>query len=151
MISTQIQIKTSKHQISNLFAIVAMTLLLIHIADAYIALTTTHGFLPMTIDKKPFGISTFGISTFGISSILLFFTAFGMGIREKKTTTLTTALLIAGGALIACTVLGKSAIDYGGLARISLSFLILIVLGYVIMGLGILKVFRQDGIWFRVH
>lgn len=136
----------SKHQISKLFAIVAMTLLLIHIADAYIALTNTHRFLPMSIDKKPFGISTFGIS-----SILLFFMAFGMGIGEKKTTTMTTALLIAGGALIACTVLGKSAIDYGGLARISLSFLILIVLGYVIMGLGILKIFRQDGIWFRIH
>jgi len=144
LISTHIQIKTRKRRISELLAIAAMTLLLIHIADAYITLVTNHGFLPMNVDKKPFGISTFGISTFGISSILFFFMAFGIEIREKRTTRLTTTLLIVGGALIACTVLGKSAMDYGGLSRISLSFLTLIVVGYIIMGLGILKVFRQS-------
>ena len=141
MISTHIQIKTGKRRIPELLAIAAMTLLLIHIADGYITLITNHGFLPMSIDKKPFGISTFGIS-----SILFFFMAFGIEIREKRTTRLTTTLLIVGGALIACTVLGKSAMDYGGLSRISLSFLTLIVVGYIIMGLGILKVFRQSRI-----
>lgn len=146
MISTHIQIKTGKRRIPELLAIAAMTLLLIHIADGYITLITNHGFLPMSIDKKPFGISTFGISTFGISSILFFFMAFGIEIREKRRTRLTTTLLIVGGALIACTVLGKSAMDYGGLSRISLSFLTLIVVGYIIMGLGILKVFRQSRI-----
>ena len=143
MISTHIQIKTRKRRISELLAIAAMTLLLIHIADGYITLITNHGFLPMSIDKKPFGISTFGISTFGISSILFFFMAFGIEIREKSTTRLTTTLLIVGGALIACTVLGKSAMDYGGLSRISLSFLTLIVVGYIIMGLGILRATQQ--------
>ncbi|MGB7955608.1 MAG: hypothetical protein WCF23_16655 [Candidatus Nitrosopolaris sp.] len=146
MISTHIQIKTGKRRIPELLAIAAMTLLLIHIADGYITLITNHGFLPMSIDKKPFGISTFGISTFGISSILFFFMAFGIEIREKRRTRLTTTLLIVGGALIACTVLGKSAMDYGGLSRISLSILTLIVVGYIIMGLGILKVFRQSRI-----
>jgi hypothetical protein len=123
-----------------------MTLLLIHIADAYLTLVTNHGFLPMNIDKKPLGISIFGISTFGISSILCFFMAFGIEIQEKRTTRLTTTLLIVGGALIACTVLGKSAMDYGGLSRISLSFLTIIMVGYIIMGLGIFKVFRQSRI-----
>lgn len=146
MISTHIQIKTGKRRIPELLAIAAMTLLLIHIADGYITLITNHGFLPMSIDKKPFGISTFGISTFGISSILFFFMAFGIEIRENRRTRLTTTLLIVGGALIACTVLGKSAMDYGGLSRISPSFLTLIVVGYIIMGLGILKVFRQSRI-----
>ena len=139
MISTHIQINTRKPRIPELLAIAAMTLLLIHIADAYIYTGYKHGFLPMNVDKKPFGISTFGIS-----SILFFFMAFGIEIREKRTTRLTTTLLIVGGALIACTVLGKSAMDYGGLSRISLSFLTLIVVGYIIMGLGILKVFRQS-------
>ena len=143
MISKHIQINTRKPRIPEFLAIAAMTLLLIHIADAYITLVTNHGFLPMNVDKKPFGISTFGISTFGISSILFFFIAFGIELREKRTTRLTTTLLIVGGALIGCTVLGKSAMDYGGLPRISLSFLTLIVVGYIIMGLGILKVFRQ--------
>ncbi|MGB6671505.1 MAG: hypothetical protein WBE34_03640 [Candidatus Nitrosopolaris sp.] len=146
MISTHIQIKTGERRIPELLAIAAMTLLLIHIADGYITLITNHGFLPMSIDKKPFGISTFGISTFGISSILFFFMAFGIEIRENRRTRLTTTLLIVGGALIACTVLGKSAMDYGGLSRISPSFLTLIVVGYIIMGLGILKVFRQSRI-----
>jgi hypothetical protein len=146
LISTHIQIKTGKRRIPELLAIAAMTLLLIHIADGYIRLITNQGFLPMSIVKKPFGISTFGISTFGIASILFFFMAFGIEIREKRTTRLTTTLLIVGGALIACTVLGKSAMDYGGLSRISLSFLTLIVVGYIIMGLGILKVFRQSRI-----
>ena len=100
MISTHIQIKTGKRRIPELLAIAAMTLLLIHIADGYITLITNHGFLPMSIDKKPFGISTFGISTFGISSILFFFMAFGIEIREKRRTRLTTTLLIVGGALI---------------------------------------------------
>ena len=139
MISTHIQINTRKPRIPELLAIAAMTLLLIHIADAYIYTGYKHGFLPMNVDKKPFGISTFGIS-----SILFFFMAFGIEIREKRTTRLTTTLLIVGGALIACTVLEKSAMDYGGLSRISLSFLTLIVVGYIIMGLGILKVFRQS-------
>jgi len=66
-----------------LLAIAAMTLLLIHIADAYITLVTNHGFLPMNVDKKQFGISTFGISTFGISSILFFFMAFGIEIQKR--------------------------------------------------------------------
>ena len=141
MISTHIQINTGNRRIPELLAIAAMTLLLIHIADGSITLITNHGFLPLSIDKKPFGISTFGIS-----SILFFFMAFGIEIREKRGTRLTTTLLIVGGALIACTVLGKSAMDYGGLSRISLPFLTLIVVGYIIMGLGILKVFRQSRI-----
>jgi hypothetical protein len=144
LISTQIQIKTGKHHISELFAIAAMTLLLIHISDAYMSLTSNHGFLPMSIDKKPFGISMFGISTFGISSILLFSMTSAMEIRgKKKTTKLTSTLLILGGALIACTVLAKSAMDYEGLASISLLFLTLIVIGYVIMGSGILSAIQH--------
>ena len=60
----------------------------------------------MSIDKKPFGISNFGIS-----SIILFFLAFGIDIREKNTSNVTTTLLIVGGALIGTTALGVSAMD----------------------------------------
>ena len=76
---TQIQTMTHKHQISEMLAIAAMTLLLIHIADGSMERIIKHGFLPMSIDKKPFGISNFGIS-----SIILFFLAFVIDIREKK-------------------------------------------------------------------
>ena len=92
-----------KHQISKLLAMTAMTLLLIHIADGSIERISNHGFLPVSMDKRPFGPSNFGIS-----SIILFFVAFGIDIREKKTTKVTTTLLLVGGAIIGTTALGGS-------------------------------------------
>ena len=132
---TQIQTKTSNHQISEMLAIAAMTLLLIHIADGSMERTIRHGFLPVSIDKKPFGISNFGIS-----SIILFFLAFGIDIREKNTSNVTATLLIVGGALIGTTSLGVSVMDKRGWIE---TFLAVSVIGYVIMGLGILRAIQQ--------
>ena len=127
---TQIQTRTHKHQISKMLAIAAMTLLLIHIADGSMERIIKHGFLPMSIDKRPFGLSNFGIS-----SIVLFFLAFGIDIRGKNESSVTTALLIFGGALIGTTALGVSVMDRGG----SISAIMTVcIIGYVIMGSGIL-------------
>ena len=127
---TQIQTRTYKHQISEMLAIAAMTLLLIHIADGSMERSIKHGFLPVSIDKEPFGISNFGIS-----SIILFFLAFGIDIRGKNESNITTTLLIFGGALIGTTALGVSMMDSGkGIATI----LTVCAMGYVIMGSGIL-------------
>ena len=127
---TQIQTKTHKHQISEMLAIAAMTLLLIHIADGSMERIIKHGFLPMNIDKKPFGISNFGIS-----SIILFFLALVIDIRGKNESNITTTLLIFGGALIGTTALGVSMMDSGkGITTI----LTVCAMGYVIMGSGIL-------------
>jgi hypothetical protein len=127
---TQIQTKTHKHQISEMLAIAAMTLLLVHIADGSMERIIKHGFLPMNIDKKPLGISNFGIS-----SIILFFLAFGIDIREKNRSSVTTTLLIFGGALIGTTALGVSMMDSSkGITTI----LTVCAMGYVIMGSGIL-------------
>jgi len=128
---TQIRTKTRKYQISEMLAIAAMTLLLIHIANGSMERTIKYGFLPVSIDKRPFGISNFGIS-----SIILFFLAFGIGIREKNKSNATTTLLIVGGALIGTTALGVSVIDRG--ERVA-TFLTVSVIGYVIMGSGILR------------
>jgi len=128
---TQIRTKTRKYQISEMLAIAAMTLLLIHIANGSMERTIKYGFLPVSIDKRPFGISNFGIS-----SIILFFLAFGIGIREKNKSNITTTLLIVGGALIGTTALGVSVIDRG--ERVA-TFLTVSVIGYVIMGSGILR------------
>ena len=92
-------------------------------------------FLPVSIDKKPFHISNFGIS-----SIILFFLAFGIDIRGKNASNVTTILLIMGGALIGTTALGVSVIDKTGLVA---TLLIVIVIGYIIMGLGILRAIQQ--------
>jgi hypothetical protein len=112
-----------------------MTLLLIHIADGSMERISKHGFLPVSIDKNPFHISTFGIS-----SIILFFIAFGINIRGKNISNVTTTLLIVGGALIGTTALGVSVLDKTGLVA---TLLIVIVIGYIIMGLGILRAIQQ--------
>jgi hypothetical protein len=135
VIPTHIHIKTRKGQISEILAIVAMTLLLIHIVDGSIERISKHGFLPVSIDKKPFNISNFGIS-----SIILFFLAFGIDMRGKNTSNITTMLLIVGGIFIGTTALGVSVIDKTGLVA---TILTVIVMGYVIMGLGILKAIQQ--------
>ena len=135
---TQIRTKTRKYQISEMLAIAAMTLLLIHIANGSMERTIKYGFLPVSIDKRPFGISNFGIS-----SIILFFLAFGIDIREKNKSNVTTTLLIVGGALIGTTALGVSVIDRG--ERVA-TFLTVSVIGYVIMGSGILRALQ----WRRV-
>jgi hypothetical protein len=132
---TQIQTKTRKHQISEMLAIAAMTLLLIHIADGSMERISKDGFLPANIDKMPFGISNFGIS-----SIILFFLAFGVDIRGKNKSNVTTTLLIVGGALIGTTALGVSAMDKTGLVA---TFLTVSAIGYVIMGSGILRAVQQ--------
>ena len=129
----QIEIKSSNQRVSELLAITAMTLLLIHIIDGSIERIYKHGFLPASVDKRPFGISNLGIS-----SIFLFFLAFGIEAQTQKRNIakVTTTLLIVGGALIGTTVLGVSVMDKWGLVP---RLLILCMIGYVIMSLGILK------------
>ena len=127
--------KIRKRKISELLAIAAMMLLLIHIADGSIERISKHGFLPVSLDKEPFGISNFGIS-----SIILFFLAIGFHIREKKATKVTTTLLVVCGALIGTTALIVSAIDQRGVVAV---FLTVSVIGYIIMVLGILRGIQQ--------
>src|ERR671930_1493488 len=119
-----------------------MTLLLIHIADGSMERLSKHGFLPVSIDKKPFGISNFGIS-----SIILFFLAFGIDIREKNTSNVTTTLLIVGGALIGTTALGVAVMDRGGGIA---TLLTVSVIGYVIMGSGILRTIQQRRVTSKI-
>lgn len=135
LVSTHIKIRkrtVKGHQISEILAIAAMILLLTHIADGTIERTMKHGFLPVTIDKNPFGISNFGIS-----SIILFFLAIGLAIRNKDTSNVTKTLIIVGGATIGTTVLGVSMMDKSG--GWIITFLTVSVIGYIIMVLGILK------------
>ena len=132
----QIEIKSYNQRVSELLAITAMTLLLIHIIDGSIERIYKHGFLPASVDKRPFGISNLGIS-----SIFLFFLAFGIETQKRNIAKVTTTLLIVGGALIGTSVLGVSIMDKWGLVP---RLLILCMTGYVIMGLGILKVCQKQ-------
>jgi hypothetical protein len=125
-----------------MLAIGAMTLLLIHMANGSMERTIKHGFLPVSIDKRPFGISNFGIS-----SIILFFLAFGIDIREKKTSNVTISLIIVGGALIGTTALGVSVMDRGGWVA---TFLTVSIIGYVIMGSGMLRAMQQRKVTSKI-
>lgn len=127
------QTKVGKNKISELVAIAAMVLLLIYIADAAVG-QGKQGFLPMTSAQR-------GI-TFGASSIILFFASFGIGFREKAR--ISTILLIIGGALIGTSVLGTSImVNDGLLTGIKSSFLTIVILGYIIMGLGIFRAIQR--------
>jgi hypothetical protein len=128
-----LQTKIKRKRISEILAIVAMVLLLTYIADAAVAQGNKQGFLPMSAAQRGM--------IFGGSTIILFFLSFGIGFGEK--TKVTTILLIAGGALIGTSLLGASAMAKGGLAAIQSSFVGVIVLGYIIMGLGILRAVQK--------
>ncbi len=109
-----------------------MVLLLTYIIDAAVGQGET-GFLP--ISEKERGM------IFGLSTIILFFAAFGIGFNEKSA--ITTIFLIVGGALIGTSVLVASLMAEGGLATISGSFIGVIIVGYIIMGLGILRAVKK--------
>ncbi len=123
---------TVKKKASEIIAIAGMVLLLTYISDAAVGQGET-GFLP--ISEKERGM------IFGFSTIILFFAAFGIGFNEKSA--ITTILLIVGGALIGTSVLSASLMAEGGLASISNSFIGVIIVGYIIMGLGILRAVKK--------
>lgn len=128
-----LQTKIRRKRISEVLSIVAMVLLLTYIADAAIAHGNKQGFLPMSAAQRGM--------IFGASTIILFLLSFGIGFGEK--TKITTILLIAGGAIIGTSILGASAMAKGGLAAIQSSFLPVIILGYIIMGLGVFRAIQK--------
>jgi len=126
------QIQSKRKKISEVFAIAAMILLLVYISDAAVG-QGKQGFLPLNAAQRGMLL--------GSSSIILFLLSFGIGITQK--TKITTILLIVGGAIIATSVLAASAMAKGGLAAISNSFVIVVILGFIIMGLGIVRVIQK--------
>ncbi|HEY9485540.1 MAG TPA: hypothetical protein VIQ04_02765 [Nitrososphaeraceae archaeon] len=133
VINMYLQTKIRRKQISEVLALAAMVLLLTYIADAAIAHGNKQGFLPMSAAQRGM--------IFGASTIILFLLSFGIGFREK--TKITTILLIVGGAIIGTSILGASAMSKGGLAAVQGSFLSVVVLGYIIMGLGLFRALQK--------
>lgn len=121
-----------RRKISEALVIVAMALVMIYIADAAVG-QGKQGFLPLSTALR-------GI-LFGASSIILFFASFGVGLGQKSK--IITYLLIAGGAITGTSVLGAASMAKGGLPAIQASFLAIVVVGYIIMGLGIFRLVRK--------
>jgi hypothetical protein len=134
--------QTSRKIAAEITVSIAFILLAVYIADAGIArLNNDHGFLPLSAkDRGMF---------FGGISIILFFISYGIGFN--KISRILTILLIVGGALMGTSVLISTLMpensnlpSNGPMPQIiSPQFLGIIVIGYIIMGLGILRGLRK--------
>jgi hypothetical protein len=123
---------------------IAFILLVAYIADAGIARSNNgHGFLPLSAKDRGM--------IFGGGSIILFFISYGIGFNIKSKTL--TILLIIGGALMGTSVLISTLLPDNTNTNITSSpssqqvmspqFIGIIIIGYIIMGLGILRAVRK--------
>ncbi len=132
---------------SEVLVSVALALLVIYILDVGVSmLSHSDGFLPLSAKDRGM--------IFGGGSILLFVISFGIGINVASR--LLTVLLIIGGAIMGTTVLISSFIaptqdgnnmnsssDSGQSQILAPQFIGIIVIGYIIMGMGILRALRK--------
>jgi hypothetical protein len=130
-----LQNDTRKRKTSEIIAIIAITLLVIDTAGTFLA-QGGRRFLPLTDQQS-------GI-LLGISSIILFFLSFGIGYRQK--TRITTALLIAGGLILAVSKLIEPTMGLNLFLAVALPYLYvsLIVIGFILTGLGLLRFVRRQ-------
>jgi hypothetical protein len=131
-----IEINSKKTRISEAFAIAAMIVLSIDTANTFVG-QGGYGFLSPLNDQQS------GI-LLGIPSIILFFVSFGFGFREK--TRLTSLLLVAGGALLAVSKIVEPTMGLNLFLAVALRplYIGLILMGFVIMGLGAAKMFQEN-------
>lgn len=125
---TQSEIKRSE-KASWLLTVIAMGLMLTYIVDA--ALERVSSDLLLLVEKDRAAI-------FGTTSIILFFAAFGIGLKSQSR--ITGVLLIAGGAIMSKAVLAAMIISGGNLSAATQTFIGIVVVGYIIMGLGIYQI-----------
>lgn len=134
--------------VSEVLVSVALALLVIYILDVGVSMSShsEDGFLPLSAKERGM--------IFGGGSILLFVISFGIGINVASR--LLTVLLIIGGAIMGTTVLISSFIaptqesndmnsssDSGQPQILAPQFIGIIVIGYIIMGMGILRALRK--------
>ena len=131
-----IEINSKKTRISEAFTIAAMIVLSIDTANTFVG-QGGYGFLSPLNDQQ------IGI-LLGIPSIILFFVSFGFGFREK--TRLTSLLLVAGGALLAVSKIVEPTMGLNLFLAVVLRplYIGLILMGFVIMGLGAAKMFQEN-------
>jgi hypothetical protein len=124
-----------KKRISEILAIIAIVFLSIDTVETFVAQGGDR-FLPLTDQQS-------GI-LLGISSIILFFLSFGFGFRQK--TRITTVLLIAGGAILAVSKLLEPTMGLNLFLAVALPYLYLslIAIGFVLIGLGLLRAVREQ-------
>lgn len=130
-----LQNEPRKRKLSETLAILAIILLSIDTAGTFLA-QDGERFLPLTDQQS-------GIFL-GISSIILFFLSFGIGYRQRAR--ITTVLLIAGGTVLAISKLVEPTMGLNLFLAVALPplYISLIVIGFVLIGLGILRAARRQ-------
>jgi hypothetical protein len=133
---------------SEVLVSIALALLVIYLLDVAVSMIkhSEDGFLPLSAKERGM--------IFGGGSILLFVISFGIGINVASR--ILTVLLIIGGAIMGTSVMISSFIvptqdsnsmnsssDSGQSQGVSPQFIGVIVIGYFIMGMGILRVLRK--------
>jgi hypothetical protein len=129
-----------RKKISEILGTLAIIILLIYIADVLtVIINDQSGFLPLS--SKDRGM------LLGGTSILLFIISFIIGIGIKSRTL--TFVLIVGGTIIAASVLISTYVtpylpsSYSNFKIVTPTlpqFIVIIIMGFVIMGLGISKI-----------
>jgi hypothetical protein len=134
LFTKQIHIDKRK-PISEILAIVALTFLMTDTTNTLIS-RDTYGFLPLSDQQS-------GIYL-GLPSVILFLLSFGIAFRIKAR--LPTALLIAGGTLLAVSKIVEPVLGSNLYLVLALPYLYysLIVIGFVIIGMGIFRVIRKQ-------
>lgn len=131
---TQININPAKRKISELIAVAAMILLVIDMADTFIA-QGGYGFLQLTDRQRG--------PLVGIPSMILFIISFGIGYNQKST--LTTSLLLVGG--ITELAFKLIAPMMGLILSLSIGqtplYIALIIVSCAITGLGLFRVMKR--------
>ena len=131
---------------SEILVSIAFVLLVVYIIDVGVSMINqSDGFLPLS--EKDRGM------IFGGGSIILFIVSFGIGINVPSR--LLTVLLILGGAIMGTTVLLSSlfiptddnvqtaSADTNQIPILAPQFIGIIIIGYIIMGMGILRAIRR--------
>ena len=133
---------------SEVLVSIALALLVIYLLDVAVSMInhSEDGFLPLSAKERGM--------IFGGGSILLFVISFGIGINVASR--ILTVLLIIGGAIMGTSVMISSFIvptqdgnsmnsssDSGQSQGVSPQFIGVIVIGYIIMGMGILRAIRK--------
>ncbi len=135
--------QTSRKIAAEIIVSIAFILLAVYIADEGTARSNNgHGFLPLSAKDRGM--------IFGGGSLILFLISYGIGFNIKSR--ILTILLIVGGALIGTSIListfvipANSNLPSSNSMNqlISPQFLGIIIIGYIIMGLGILRALRK--------
>lgn len=126
---------SNKKKISEVLSVTGIVLLIV---DAVNTFTSQHGYGLLHLTDQQSGISL------GIPAIVLLFISFGIGFGQK--TGLTTLSLIGGGALLAISKLVEPTFGLNLYLALAIPYLYisLIAMGFILLGLGLLRVTKKQ-------